>query len=523
MGRSLGVVAAGSQQTAQAAAEVLRAGGNACDAAVGACFATQAGEPSLTSLGGGGVMIHKQAASGKFEICDFFVNAPGLGAPEDAELEFFPVELAFGPARQVFYIGRGSAAVPGALPGLCDAQQRWGRLKLAEVVRPACRMLREGVRIDDYQVSCFQLLEPILLHTPENRAIFTLDGEHLMHSGDLYANPALADTLEEMAAASDWRAWHRSVIEPAVLEGFGPHRGGRITREDLGRYRVEYRQPLELQHARGRILLNPPPSAGGRLIALMLSLIEKGAGLRSASWGSARHLRAMRAAMQVAEESRVRTDLGPELLRERFSALLGSPAPGDLARRPGGHGSTTHVSVIDADGGGAAVTLSHGEANGYQIGQTGITMNNEMGETDLLPGGFETWRAGARLATMMCPSAVETLDGSLSLLGTGGSSRIRTSIFQVIVNLLELGLSPEQAVCAGRIHWESGVLNAETFDLPGGTAGLEPIAVAGEKRVLFDSAHLFFGGVHLAHRGADGQLGGAGDPRRSGVLQIVTD
>ena len=167
-----GVVAAGSKVTAQAGVEALQSGGNAVDAAVSAALATAAGEPSLTSLAGGGVLLHRDGQSGQVTLCDFSPNAPGLGAPAEHPMEFFPVQLQFGPTTQTFHIGRAAAAVPGGLAGLMAAHERWGSLPLAAVVAPACRMLRQGVMLDAFQQACIELLAPILTHSAGSREVF---------------------------------------------------------------------------------------------------------------------------------------------------------------------------------------------------------------------------------------------------------------------------------------------------------------------------------------------------------------
>ncbi|MBW2702037.1 MAG: gamma-glutamyltransferase [Deltaproteobacteria bacterium] len=527
MSRRRGVVAAGSKATAQAAAEVLEQGGNAVDAAVAACFATSAGEPSLTSLAGGGVMMVHEAESGRSTLCDFFVDAPGLGAPpvaEQATLDFFPVELIFGPARQTFYVGRASAAVPSALPGLCTAHDRWGSLPLAQVMAPARRMLVEGIELGDYETACFELLRPILTHSDGPKKIFTADGKRMLCVGDRFTNPQLADTLGELAESKDWRAWHKACIDPLVLRDFGISAGGRITQADLDHFRPVFRDPVERVFQGHRIRMNPPPAAGGQLIGLFLAILE-GRDLDQLKRGSPAHLNAVRTAQRVVEESRCTENdpLTPKAIafwRLRYDALLENFQAGPPPQLPS-HGSTTHISVVDNLGNGAAVTLSHGEACGYTIGDTGITMNNEMGEADLLPDGFHSWPAGERLATMMSPTVWLEPDGAVGLMGTGGSSRIRTAIAQVLLNLLEFGLPVQEAVNASRLHWEGDKLNAEVFDLPGRRAAMETLASPEQEMILFDEAHLYFGGVHTVRRRADGSLEAGGDPRRSGTALEV--
>ena len=116
------------------------------------------------------------------------------------------------------------------------------------------------------------------------------------------------------------------------------------------------------------------------------------------------------------------------------------------ARHPPAYRGTTHISVIDADGNAAAASLSNGEGNGFIVGKFGFMLNNMLGEEDLAPEGLGPWREGVRLSSMMAPTIIAERDGSVTALGTGGSNRIRTAILQVAVNLLDRGMSLEDAV-----------------------------------------------------------------------------
>ncbi len=512
-----GVIAGGAEATVQAGSEVLQAGGNAVDAAVAACFATSAGEPTLTSLAGAGALLHRSAETGEVTVCDFFANAPGLGAERQGELDFVPVDLDFGPTQQRFYIGAGSSAVPGAIPGLCTTLERWGRLPMEEVVRPACRLLREGAEIKPFQAGAAALLEPILLYSEEGRRVFAPEGK-LMGQGHHFHLPQLADTLEQMAVEG-WRKYHAGVIEPAMLEQYGPAAGGLLTAEDLAAYEVAFLRPLELTYSEHTLYTNPAPALGGRMIALMLSLLEGG------NWpeGSEERIHAFSRAMRVTDEARAAGlhELDPARLprwRSRFEELEELPL-GAGPKEPGGPGSTSHISVIDAEGSAATVTFSYGEGNGSFIGNTGIMMNNLMGEEDLFPDGFHLWEPGTRLTTMVSPSVLVSPEGAITALGSGGANRIRTAMTQVISALVDRGQSAEEAVRAARIHFEAGVLNAETFEMEDGGKGLERLGA--DKLVCFDHLNLFFGGLHMVRRKVNGDLEAAGDPRRGGVARVV--
>jgi gamma-glutamyltranspeptidase/glutathione hydrolase len=146
-------------------------------------------------------------------------------------------------------------------------------------------------------------------------------------------------------------------------------------------------------------------------------------------------------------------------------------------------------------------------------------MNNLMGEEDLHPDGFGKAPKRERLNTMMSPTLVLEPSGTITVLGTGGANRIRSAIVQIVSLLLDHGRDAVSAVGAPRVHYEGGVLNAEVFDLDDGGAAL--LRLEPEKLVAFAEPSLFFGGVHLVRRLADGTLDGAGDPRRGGVCRVV--
>ncbi|MDF1551833.1 MAG: gamma-glutamyltransferase [Deferrisomatales bacterium] len=512
-----GAVAAGSKITAEAGAGMLRAGGNAVDAAVAACFATAAGEPVLTSLAGGGAMLVRGAASGEVTVCDFFADAPGLGGRAPEGLDFFPAELDFGSATQAFHIGAGAAAVPGVIPGLCQALERWGRLSLAEVAAPACRLLRAGVPLEPLQAHFFQVLRPILLHTAAGRRQFGRDGQ-LLAAGDCYRVPQLAELLEELARGPWRQVYDRCLGEPALGQ-FGPAAGGLLGREDWDAYRVAFRRPLRVDYRGTTLHTNPPPAAGGALVALMLSLLEGEDGAVLCRRDPER-VHALCRAMRVADESRRdgAEALGLDAWQERFRDLAGRPL-GRVRSPRGGPPDTTHISVVDGDGNAAAVTFSYGEGNGHLLGDTGIMMNNLMGEADLFPQGFHRWPPGRRLSTMMSPSLLERPDGSLVVLGSGGANRIRTAVTQVVCRLVDCGDVPAAAVAAPRVHFEAGVLHAETRGWPSGSAFLAELGAA--EFLAFPEPNLFFGGVHVVERAADGSVRGAGDPRRGGACVVV--
>lgn len=514
------MVAAGAHGTAQVGAETLRRGGNAVDAVVAACVATAAFEPALTSLAGGGVMLVVDGATGRPTIVDFFSNVPGLGTGPTSAIDFSPVTVDFGAAKQVFQIGRGAAAVPGTLLGLGKALARFGRLSMQEVVAPTCAHLRSGVELDAFQASTFKLLEPILTHSAEARSVFAPAGR-LLDVGETFRNVATADVLEDLAAVGV-DAFCKGPVAEQLIADYGPRVGGKITEQDIANYRVIFSQPLERSYRDAVLATHFWPSHGGTLVAAMLALFED-LDIGAMGRGTPVYLATLGAAMRVCDEIK-HAGMNPfdadhlNRWRARFAELRADPHQ-RRERQAQGRGSTTHISAIDGDGNGASVTVSYGEGCGHMLGNTGMMLNNFMGEGDLHPDGFFSSPPGERLPTNMCPTAVKR-GGGLIMLGSGGANRIRTAIAQVLVNLIDFGCEPLAAVEAGRLHIEDGVVNAEVFDLPDADRILA--AIAGDDEVQTSlTPNLYFGGVHLAARDAGGVCSGAGDPRRSGSVVVV--
>ena len=510
-----GVVAAGHALTARAAGEVLRDGGNAFDAALAALCAACACEPALASFGGGGYLL-ALPAGGRPRVYDFFVQTPKRRAPESA-VEFEPVHVDFGPARQEFHIGRGTVAVPGIIRGFFDVHRDLCTMRVADLIAPACALLRDGVEMTALQARLLHLVRPMLAATPESLAIYasergdgTLAGE-----GERLRNPDLAGLLEVMATEGDG-VFYRGAIARALVEQLRP--GGLIGLDDLADYRTEVRAPLALDYRGVRVLTNPPPSSGGALIGFGLGLLED-LPVAAAPPGSGRAVAMLADVMRATRFARAETqDGGPSRSNERMldPALL-ARWQNEIRGRALACRGTTHLGVIDVRGNLASLTLSNGEGSGQVVPGTGIVLNNMLGEEDLNPGGFHRWPLDHRMTSMMAPSALRWPDGRQVATGSGGSNRIRSAVLQVIVNLVDHGMNVDEAVRAPRVHVEGSLLSVE-----GGhdrDAIAEALAEWPEHQV-WDDRNVFFGGAHTAERRGD-VLGGAGDPRRGGASLTV--
>lgn len=473
---ALGEVASGHAEVSAAAADVLREGGNAFDAALAAGFAACVAEPMFTSLGGGGFLLARTAA-GDARLFDFFVDAPGRGLPPSALTPHFePMTVHFPASDQSFNIGRGSVAVPGTLRGFLHLHARLGSLPLRRLVEPAGVLARQGVVLNEHQAYVQELLTPIVTLTAPGRAIYARAGR-APRAGDRVLNPELAAFLETLPADGD-RDFYEGALACAMAREMRTG-GGLLSEADLAAYRVVERAPLAGAYRGRGVLTNPAPAPGGALIARALALVEANSPV-PAAWGEPQERLALAAAMQEVERTRL----------------------------PPASGGTTHVSVADARGNVASLSLSNGEGSGYLAPGTGIMLNNMLGEDDLHPEGFHAMPPGERIGSMMSPTLVLE-EGRVRLaLGSGGSKRIRSAIVQVVSAVLDGGLTLEAAVEAPRLHWDGEQLQ------------LEPGLPAATRRALaerwpvnaWQARNLYFGGVHAVEPGK----AAAGDPRRLG-------
>ncbi|MEY2421426.1 MAG: gamma-glutamyltranspeptidase / glutathione hydrolase [Acidimicrobiaceae bacterium] len=478
-----GIVACGHEAVGDAAASVLRAGGNAFDACLAAGFAGAVAEPCFTSLGGGGFLLAHTSA-GEQVLFDFFVDTPGRSLPaSDRQPHFLPVNVSFLAADQVFHAGLGSVAVPGCLAGYLHVHARLGRLPLRDIVAPAIALARDGVHVDATQAEVLSLLAPIVLREPESAAIFAPTGT-LLREGDRLTNSDLAAYLEWLAADEEAASFYGGAVADAMVVQM-QNGDGLVTAEDLAAYTVIERTPATSEYRGHRILTNPPPSFGGELIALALSLDETlGA---PPKWQSAAHL-------------------------ERAVELMIDVDGRRTAR--GATKGTTQMTVVDGEGNVASMTTSDGETSGDVVPGTGVLLNNMLGEDDLHPDGFHAGPPGQRVASMMAPTLVLEPAGDVVLaLGSGGSKRIRTAIVQVVTAIVAHRRELAEAVEAPRIHWDGEAVQVEP-GLPAAT--LEALRARWTINP-WPARNLYFGGVHAVQPGK----AGAGDSRRGGTARLV--
>jgi gamma-glutamyltranspeptidase/glutathione hydrolase len=373
------------------------------------------------------------------------------------------------------------------------------------------------------------ILTPIFTDTPGLAATFALCG-HVFRAGERMAFPALAETLERLGQEGP-DLFYTGGVGQAIVEDQRAH-GGLITADDLASYEVRRVRPIRLDYRGYSILLPPPASIGGVLIAFALRLLET-VDVATLSYASYQHVRLLAEVMRLTNLARPswETSRGPDATRiedflsaqhlsgyqtELLKLLNDKSASLDPELR-GGPGATTHISVVDSQGTIVGVTTSAGENAGYVVGETGVCLNNMLGEIDLHPQGFHRLPPGTRLTTMMSPVVVLCEGEPTLAVGSGGSNRLRSAITQVISNVVDFDMPLADAIDAARVHFEGDLLQVE-----GGISEsvVRCLEGAGYRVNHWPGRNMFFGGAH-AVACQNGELVAAGDRRRGGSVAVV--
>ena len=490
-----GVVAVSHPLAAAAGAKMLREGGNAIDAAAAIQFALNVVEPEFSGIGGGGfMMVHLAGGQGRT-----FVVEGREKAPATADTTLFTVNgvpQGFTPAST----SGQAVGVPGTLMVVATAVQRYGRKRLADVIQPAIELAENGFPVNfvlagDATSSRTNLYQ-------ETRDVFRPGGVPVQ-VGQILRQPDLAKTLRLIAAKGP-DVFYRGEIAQAIVTaqlGFQPGgKPGLMTLQDLANYNIVIREPIVGEYRGYRIAAMSPPSSGGLTMIQALKMIERyplGDAAAGFGWGKAQTLHVMTEAMRLAWADRAawmgdedfvevpkRGLLHSTYVKERGDKIslsaripgnttFGDPWPFELAQRPGHTrlaaaeplsypgGSTTHFSVVDQWGNVVSytTTIEAGWGTGIMVPGYGFLLNNEL--TDFNFGlnphprfggpGANDVQGGKRPRSSMTPTILFKGDQPVAAFGSPGGATIINSVFNVLINLVDHGMTIQQAVDAPRI------------------------------------------------------------------------
>jgi len=511
-----GVVATGHPQTTAVAEQVLQEGGNAFDATVAAYFMACVTEPGLASLGGGGFLVAKTATQPVFSL-DFFVHTPLAKKPIE-QLDFEEILVDFGSATQAFHMGNGSVAVPGCVKGIFNIHQNFCRIPMTELAAPAVLAINQGVTVTKEQAKVLGLVHPIYMNRSSARALFVKsENGQVLQENQVYRNCDLADAIETLAIEGERFFYQGEIAQKIGLTASSE--GGSITVDDLENYQTFFREPIQYKFNDSDVFLNPPPSAGGLLVQFGCELFSQYFSSQLKQ-GSEAYYRLLADVIELTQQARLES-LSRSTVRELEKEFLFDEAQlvryrNEILARQKSNRGTTHISVADAQGNIAALTVSNGEGCGEILEGTGIMLNNMLGEDDLNPLGLNQWHPNRRLSSMMCPG-ISIMNDQVLALGSGGSNRIRTAVLQVLLNRLVLNLPLQKSVGASRLHFDD-LLYLES-------AGIDNVVLASLQKKhpdmkVFQQKNFYFGGVNAVSMSATNAEAVA-DPRRGGVSAVV--
>jgi gamma-glutamyltranspeptidase/glutathione hydrolase len=524
-----GMVVSAQALASDAGRAILKAGGNAVDAAVAVGYALAAVDPCCGNIGGGGFMLIRWA-DGKSAFIDFRETAPALATPD------MYLDGDGKPIRDASLNGYRAVAVPGTVAGLDWALTHYGAHKRDQVMTPAVMLARDGFVLGEPDAAVIARSAARLATDPEAARIFLHPDGSPYKAGERFFQPDLAATLNGIIDnGPDW--FYRGPIATAVAKAMAAH-GGLVTGADLAGYAAIERQPLECAYRGYQIVSAPPPSSGGTTLCEILNVLS-GWDVGAAGFGSPRALHLSVEAMRHAFYDRNSALGDPGFIANPLAALLSaehaatirdaidpdkatpSAALGTVVSG-GEKPQTTHYSVVDGEGTAVSVTYTLNGNFGAAVAApgTGFLLNNEMDDFAVKPGAANQFglvqgdpnsiQPGKRPLSSMAPTIVERDGRLVFVLGSPGGPRIITAVLETLMNLVDFGLAPDAAVAAPRFHQQ--YLPDTVFHEPGGLSPGTVSALGAMGYSLKEQAP--WGAVELITVAPDGRLVGVNDPRR---------
>jgi gamma-glutamyltranspeptidase/glutathione hydrolase len=524
-------VAVPDRYAAQVAEDILRAGGNAVDAAVAVGFALAVTYPEAGNIGGGGFMLAHFGGAPSF--LDYRETAPSAAHRDlylDADGQVIP---------NASLIGALAAAVPGTAAGLQEAHRRYGTVPWQDLLMPAIRLAEEGF-----------LPDPSLVEDVHDTREWFSDATNFwqyfgaISAAEPFRQPELAATLRRLARhGSD--DFYRGETARLIVEQM-QRSGGLISAQDLAGYRAIWREPLRADWREFELLTAPPPSSGGFALIQLLKMKD----LLAGEFAGLPHNSPQYIHLVAEMEKRVFADraeyLGdPGFVDSRIDELLDEAYIEARAREIDPHRispltavapglespHTTHYSIVDRWGNAVSntYTVNWDYGSGVVVEGAGVLLNNEMDDFSAKPGVPNIFgvvgntaneiQPGKRMLSSMTPTML-LRDGAVDVVvGTPGGSTIFTTVFQVLVNLFDFGMAPGEAVAVTRFHHQllppDLVTHSIARPLPPETIGA--LGEMGYRAVPHDWD---FGDVQLVQRSGNAWIP-ASDPRGRGESRVV--
>ncbi len=507
MSRSTLAIASSSQLATQAGEVIARAGGNAVDAAVGAALVTLITEPGVVALGGGGYVTLQTPNASPVTI-DGYMAVPGLGSgciPGPETMRSVTMDYGGGVTTLV---GHRSVCTPGALKALARASKDHGRLSWHDVVQPAIGVAQKGFPLSQ---ACHNYLvyshQAIFGDCPaSHNALHDRQG-NLLNPGDQVFVDDLADSLK-VIAKDGADAFYTGSLASLIVDDMRAHEGS-IDQDDLQNYQVVVRPSLTFEAMDWEISTNPPPAIGGATLAALVLAVDS---TSHTEWNRSMTQRMLEAQEFVLGFRKDRLDTSTQIQKEIDILIQHARKTG---RQPGSP-STVHTSAVDNEGNTCAITLSAGYGSGVISKNTGIWLNNSLGELELNRKAASELKPGQRMLSNMAPTVAKNKAGDCLSIGSPGADRITTALAHTLIGYMGLGMGLSDAIAHARVHlewhkdsprfaYEKGLLLPET---------IHPIREV-------ETRSMYFGGVGAVVYSPEEGFLASGDPRRAGSAIVV--
>jgi gamma-glutamyltranspeptidase/glutathione hydrolase len=501
-------VASGSRLAANAGARVANQGGNAVDAAIAASLVSTVTEPGVCSLAASGFLTIWPPGRDPVMV-DGAAVMPGRGLLEQrfgqAARE---VHLEYGGGMRTT-VGYGSVAVPGNLAAYELASQQFGLVPWQVLVKPAFEIVRDGFALSQASYHYLQLTHKgIFGWNPQSlSALCNAEGQ-LHQPGTVIHIEHLAESLRTIADCGA-ETFYRGELAARISDDIESH-GGILTREDMAAYEARLLPVLKVERDGWTVATDGPPSLGGAALAAMLLLMHD---RPQEGWTSMELDYLIGVQEAVLRFRHAHLDCSDALERD-VQRLLEQASVQKLHRfleSP----STVHASAVDSSGLACSVTVSAGYGSGVMPVETGILMNNSLGELELNRRGLHAWRPGERLPSNMAPTVARHQDGAMLAIGSPGASRITTAILQTLLNFMHLDMPLQAAVDHPRLHVEEtdGCMQVAYEEAL-------PVHQINVQQRAFPGLSMYFGGVSAALWDPQQGFVIAADPRRDGATAL---
>ena len=531
-----GIVVAPQPEAVEVGARIYMAGGNAVDAAIATAFAQGVVDGLMCGIAGLGSCQIYAPKHGRHEMIDFYCRAP-FAARADMWTDLIEYQtrdgFSFVLKNRVNDLGYGAIATPGAVAGFHDVHSRYGRLKWEDILAPAVRLAEVGYTVTPFVHTYWQSREGLGRVDPIDRMQFSRSAAPLFFGpdgglhpvGTRVKNPAYGRTLRRIATEGP-DVFYRGAIAKEMIADLRA-KGGLLSPEDLDRYRIVEGVPVKIAYRGHEVSVNPPPG-GGLVLAKMLNILEC-FDLAGMGHNAPAYIRTVSEAMKRAMLMKEKHLGDPEVVpvpvaeiidKERARAEAEEIRRGKKASlvREGlkEAADTTHLVAMDADG----LTLTMTHTLGYQSGVItdglGFMYNGAMGFFDPRPGHPSSIAPGKSRGSTACPTIVSKDGKPILALGAPGGAQIPMGVLQVILNVVDHGMSVVEAIDAPRFSSTSDAIDL-CFRIPGYVA--EALEAEGY-RVVRQPYSYAFARVHAVHA-AGGRVTGGADPYAGGMALIV--